>query len=91
MVVSSVQQSDSFVHIYMYFQILFPYRFLQNIKYSSLCYAVGPCWLSVMILVFFFGCPGSLLLRECFLWSQSGDYSLVAVLWLLIAVVKHRL
>ena len=31
------------------FQILFPYRFLQNVKYCSLCYtAVGPCWLSFL-------------------------------------------
>ena len=22
----------------------FPYRLLQNIEYSSLCYTVGPCW-----------------------------------------------
>ena len=26
-----------------FFQILFPYRLLQNIEYSSLCYTVGPC------------------------------------------------
>ena len=29
--------------IYILFQILFPYRLLQNIEYSSLCYTVGPC------------------------------------------------
>ena len=27
------------------FQILFPYRLLQNTEYGSLCYIVGPCWL----------------------------------------------
>ena len=32
----------SFIYI---FQILFHYRLLQDIT-SSLCYAVGPCWLS---------------------------------------------
>ena len=48
--VSGVQQSDSDIYIYIYiykralFQILFPYRLLQNIEYSSLCYAVGPCF-----------------------------------------------
>ena len=40
------------VYIYMYvyiynFQVLFHYSLLQNIEYSSLCYTVGPCWLSV--------------------------------------------
>jgi len=27
------------------FQVLFPYRLLQNTEYGSLCYIVGPCWL----------------------------------------------
>ena len=36
--VSSVQQSDSVIHIYILFQILFHYRLLQDIEYSSLCY-----------------------------------------------------
>ena len=40
MLVSSVQQSD--------FSDFFPYRFLQNIEYSSLCYTVGSCWLSIL-------------------------------------------
>ena len=54
-----------FVYVYMYvfyfcvwknmkkyfFQILFPYRLLQNIEYSSLCYTVGPRWLSVFYIV----------------------------------------
>ena len=49
MLVSGVQQSDSVIHIYVpiLFQILFPFRLLQNIEQSSLCYTVGPCWLSV--------------------------------------------
>ena len=44
--VSGVQQSDSVIHTYIsiFFQILFPYRLLQNIEYSSLYYTVGPCW-----------------------------------------------
>ena len=37
----------SYTYIYIYFfQILFPYRLLQNIEYSSLCYT--PYWLSVL-------------------------------------------
>ena len=50
MLVSSVKRSDSVIHTYIYilFQILFPYRLLQNIECSSLCYTVDPCWLSVL-------------------------------------------
>ena len=29
------------------FHVLFPYSLLQNFEYSSLCYTVGPCWLSI--------------------------------------------
>ena len=30
------------------FQVLFPFRLLQSIEQNSLCYTVGPCWLSVL-------------------------------------------
>ena len=48
--VSGVQQSDSIIHIHVsiLFQILFPFRLLHNIEWSSLCYTVGPCWLSIL-------------------------------------------
>ena len=48
--VSGVQQSDSVMHIHVsiLFQILFPFRLLQNIEQSSLCCTVGPCWLSIL-------------------------------------------
>ena len=48
--VSGVQQSDSVTHMHVsiLFQILFPIRLLQNIEQSSLCYTVGPRWLSVV-------------------------------------------
>ena len=51
--VTGVQQSDSVIHIYIHipFQILFHYRLLQDIEYSSLCYIVGPCCLSILHLV----------------------------------------
>ena len=53
--VSGVHFCDSVVHmcinIYILFQILFPYRLLQNIEYSSLCYIVGSCWLSILYIV----------------------------------------
>ena len=43
--VSGIQQSDSVIHIHvsLLFQILFPFRLLQNIEQSFLCYTVGPC------------------------------------------------
>ena len=34
--------------IFILFQILFHYSLLQGIEYSSLCYTVGPCWLSIL-------------------------------------------
>ena len=48
--VSDIQRSDSDVCVYL-FQILFLYRLLQNINYRSLCYIVGPCWLSILYVV----------------------------------------
>ena len=61
--VSGVQQSDSVTHIFTYicvdilFQILFPYKLLQNIEYSSLYNTVGLCWLPILykvLLEYFF-------------------------------------
>ena len=55
--VSGVQQSDlaTYIHIYIciytLFQILFHYRLLEDIEHSSLCYTVGPCWLSILYIV----------------------------------------
>ena len=48
--VSGIQKSDSVIHIQVsiLFQILFPFRLLQNIEQSSLCYTVGPYWLSIL-------------------------------------------
>ena len=53
MLVSGVQHSDSVVdrEIDIPFQIFFPYRLLQNIEYSSLCYTVGPYWLFILYIV----------------------------------------
>ena len=45
---SAVQPSDSVTHMYILFQILFHYRLLQDIEYSSLYFIVGPCWLSIL-------------------------------------------
>ena len=42
-----------FIYIYILFQILFHCRLLQDIEYSSLCYTVGPFWLSISWVLFF--------------------------------------
>ena len=48
--VSGVQESVSVIHIHVsiLFQILFPFRLLQNIEQSSPCYTVGSCCLSIL-------------------------------------------
>ena len=47
LLVSGVQ----FIYIYILFHILVHHGLLQNIGYSSLCYVVGPCWLSILYIV----------------------------------------
>ena len=49
--VSGLQQSDSGVYSYIFFQILVPYRLLYDIDYNSLCYIAGSCWLSILHVV----------------------------------------
>ena len=39
------------IQIYILFQILFPYRSFQSTEYSSLCYIVGYCCLSILYIV----------------------------------------
>ena len=53
--ISSIQQSDSVIHIHVSipFQIVFQFRLLQNIGQSSLCYTVDPCWLSIFNIAVF--------------------------------------
>ena len=50
MLISAVQQSDFVIHIHVsiLFQILLTFRLLHDIDQSSLNYAVGPCWLSIL-------------------------------------------
>ena len=45
---SEVIQLNIYLNIYILFQILFHYRLLQDIEYSSLSYTVGPCCLSIL-------------------------------------------
>ena len=37
--------------MYILFHILFQYGLSQDIKYSSLCYTVGPCCLSILYII----------------------------------------
>ena len=48
LLVSGIPQGDSVIYASIAFQILFPRRQLQNIKQSSLCCTVGPCWSSIL-------------------------------------------
>ena len=47
---SGIQESDLVIHTHVsiLFQILFPFRLLQNIEQSSLWHTVSPCWFSVL-------------------------------------------
>ena len=38
-------------YVSIFFQILFPYRLLQNVEYNFLCYTVGLRWLSILLIV----------------------------------------
>ena len=96
--VFSVQQSDSLIYVSILFQILFPFRLLENIKQSSLCYTVGPCWassfLSIFILkflyfIYFWLCWAFVAARGPSLVAASGGDSLAAVHRLLAAVAAH--
>ena len=40
-----------YIYIYIIFQTLSPCKLLQNTEYSSLCYTIGPCCLSILCIV----------------------------------------
>ena len=52
------------IYIIILFSDFFPYRLLQNIEYTSLCYTVGPCCLPILYIV------------VCICQSQSPNLSL---------------
>ena len=54
----------SYTHIYILFYILFHYRLSQDIEYSSLCYTLGPCFLSILYII------------VCIHWPQTPSPSL---------------
>ena len=51
MLFSAVRQSELVIHIYVHFHILFHFCLPQGIEHSSLCYAVGPCCLSILYMI----------------------------------------
>ena len=59
LLVSGVQQSNSIIYyvyvymcVYIYsFSESLPFKLLQDIKYSSLCYIVNPCWLFILYII----------------------------------------
>ena len=86
--VSGEQQNDLVIHIHiaLLFQILFPFRLLQDIEQSSLCYTVGLCWLSVFYFIFlylfiFFVFFLAVLGLSCGMWDLS--------LWCAGSLLQH--
>ena len=45
----ATKHTHTHTHIFILFQILYPYKLLQNIEFSSLCCTVDPCWLSIRV------------------------------------------
>ena len=66
----------NYMYIYILFQILFPYRLLQNMKYSSLCYTVSLDECILLICLFGFGHTGSSLLQGAMLSLGWMGFSL---------------
>ena len=65
--ISGMQQRDSVIY---YTYIYVPYRLLQNIRHSSLCYIVSPCCLSILYIVV---CICSSLYFKCKLWAPHKE------------------
>ena len=49
MLVSGIWQTDSVIHTFIIFPILFHNSLLQDTEHSSLCYTVGHCYIIVYI------------------------------------------
>ena len=45
-------KTNSVIHVSILFSNSFPFRLLYNIEQSSLCYTIGPCWLSILFSFF---------------------------------------
>ena len=51
MLFSAVQQSDSVMHVFFFFNFLFHYGLSQDIECSSLCHTVRPYCLSILYII----------------------------------------
>ena len=70
-----------YTYIYVLFNILFHSGLSQDIKYTSLCYTVGPCWLSILcIVVCICRCDVLNLSLPCF-----GNHKFVFYVWVCFA------
>ena len=84
MLCSSRQQRDSAIHMHVSIlpHIPLPSRLPGNMEQSSLCYTVGPSWLSILfiflknnfIYLFVFGSAGS----PCGFFSSCGEWGLLS-------------
>ena len=65
MLVSGEQWGDSAIHAYVSIlpQTPLPSRLPHNIEQNSLCYTVGPCWLSILNIVVC-TCPSQILMQK---------------------------
>ena len=79
--VSGEQRRDSVIHIQVSIlpQTPLPPRLTHNIEQSSLCYTVGPCWLSIYNLVTVLTIAPRLLCP----WDSPGKYTGVGCHFLL--------
>ena len=70
-IVSDEQQRDSIIHMHVSIlpQTPLPSRLAYNIEQSSMCYTVGPCWLSLLVKYSSVHTPHSVW-REACLWTQ---------------------
>ena len=41
--------TQTYIYVYILFQILFQYRLLQDVEYSSLCHLAGICCLPIFV------------------------------------------
>ena len=69
-----VYSSDSVIHIHVsILQLFFLFRFLPSSEQSSLCYTIGPSWLSILnIAVLGFEAHETWILISVLITNQSG-------------------
>ena len=73
------KMTQIYAHIRILFHILFHYGLLSDIEYSSLCYTVGPCCLSVFIVYLFYSSVYLLIPNSRFIPSPHRLSPLVTI------------